>query len=126
MAVCYGPNKLGTIKIWQEIEGKKHYFNIEMRRGNCLAVMIYIRKATPEELEKDPSCKKYANLYSFFGNEQHIKNIMKDNDGKCLWDEVKSIRLNMFFEESKKLLKYFLKSGYEVTCYYKEEKIKGW
>lgn len=49
-----------------------------------------------------------------------MKSIMKDY-GNVLADEVVSIKLNMFYRENYTLLKYFVKSGYKVECYYKEE-----
>ena len=42
--------------------------------------------------------------------------------GDVLADEVVSIELNMFYKENYTLLKYFVKSGYKVKCYYKEKK----
>lgn len=121
MPLCYFKNRLGTIRIVQQHgnEPKRHY-TIQIRNGNCLAVMIHSRKATPEELEKDPSGKYYHTLYGFFADEQHMKNIMKSNNGDCLYDKVTSIELNMYFKECKTLLKYFTMSGHKVTCYNKE------
>ena len=103
MAIRYNGTTIGKIVIKQG----ENRFNLQIRQGNCLAVVIYVRKATDT-------------LYTFFGDEQHLKNMMK-NYGNVLSDEVVSIELNMFYKENYTLLKYFVKSGYKVKCYYKEE-----
>lgn len=91
--------KLGEFTITQSNKD----FKIEIRRGNCLAVMIY---------DKGDSFM----LFNFFADEQHIKNILK-NDFKLFNEKVKNCRLNMKFKESKILLKYFLGELSEVICY---------
>ena len=122
MALQYNGNKIGVVRISQKHSDKTYKYNIQIRQGNCLCVMVYIRKATPEELKEDPEGKYFHSLYSFYGDEQHIKNIMKNHKGKCLFDDVVKIKLNMFYKEAWTLLKYFTKSGYKCECYYKEEK----
>ena len=124
MALRYNGNTIGVIRIFQEYDGKTHRYDIQIRQGNCLCVMVYVRKSTPEELKQNPKGKWYHSLYSFYGDVQHIKNIMKDNDGKCLFDDVVKIKLNMFYKEAWTLLKYFTKSGYKCECFYKEEQPK--
>ena len=104
MALTYNAVTIGKIVIKQG----ENKFNLQIRQGNCLAVIIYVQKATDT-------------LYTFFDDEQHLKNMMK-NYGNVLSDEVVSIELNMFYKENYTLLKYFVKSGYKVKCYYKEEK----
>lgn len=115
----YGATKYGVVTVKQR--GQK--FNIDIRSANCLAAFIYVRKATPEELAENPDGKYYHQLYSFFADEQHCKNLMKEY-GNVLGDDVVSVKLNMAYKESWKLLKYFVKSGYKVTCYEKPEKKK--
>lgn len=117
--IRYDATKYGTVTVKQD--GQK--FNIDIRSGNCLAVFVYIRKATEEELAEDPNGKYYHTLYSFFGDERHCKNMMKAY-GNVLGTDVVSIKLNMYYKESWILLKYFVKSGYKVTCYEKPEKEK--
>lgn len=112
----YDSTKYGTVTVKQN--GKK--FNIDIRRANCLAAFIYVRKATKEELAENPEGKYFHQLYSFFADEQHCKNLIKDY-GNVLGDDVVGVKLNMVYKESWKLLKYFTKSGYKVTCYEKEE-----
>lgn len=117
MALNYTGTTIGKIVIKQG----ENKFNLQIRKGNCLAVIIHERKCTEEELKEHPQGKYVHTLYSFFGDEQHLKNMMKSYD-KVLFDEVVSIELNMFYKENYTLLKYFVKSGYKVKCYYKEEK----
>ena len=125
MPLTYNSTTIGKLTIEQEFGGERHRFNLQIRQGNCLAVIIYVRKATPEELEKNPDGKWYHQLHMFYANEQHLKNIMKDY-GKALdeMDKVIKCELNMYYKENYTLLKYFVKSGYKVTCYYKEPKKK--
>ena len=108
----YTSTKYGTVTVEQG--GRR--FDIDIREANCLAAFIYVREATPEELERNPEGKFYHQLYSFFVDEQHCKNIMKDY-GTVLGDDVVGVELDMSHKESWKLLKYFVKSGYKVTCY---------
>lgn len=117
MAINYNGTTIGKIVIKQG----ENKFNLQIRQGNCLAVIINVRKVTEEELMKYPKAKYVDTLYSFFSDERHMKSIMKDY-GNLLEDEVISIELNMFYKENYTLLKYFVKSGYKVKCYYKEEK----
>lgn len=121
MALTYNGTTIGKIVVEQEHER----YNLEIRQGNCLAVIIYVRKATPEELEKNPRGKWYHQLVTFFVNETHIKNIMSDGD-PILDPMSKVIKcdLNMYYKENYTLLKYFVKSGYKVMCHYKEPKKK--
>lgn len=117
----YYEGQIGKMTIEQENADGKHRYDIQIRQGNALCVMIHVRKATPEELEKSPKGKYIHTLYNFYADEQHIKNIMRDNNGDCMYDKVVKIELNMYFKEAKTLLKYFTRSGHKVTCYYKED-----
>lgn len=93
---------LGKVTIKQDI----NEFEIEIRRGNCLAVFIY------------DNGENYI-LYNFYADKAHLNNIKK-NYGK-IWsdsDKVISCRLNLRYKESKTLLDYFVKDGIKVECYY--------
>ena len=104
MALTYNKNVMGKLVIAQ---GTNEY-EVEIRQGNCLAAFIY-----PYQDES----VWYHQLYSFFADEQHIKNILKHQE-RLFLDVVKSIRLNLAYKECSKLLKHLTKNGYEVTCYY--------
>lgn len=122
----YNGITVGKIRITQEYHGEKHNYEIEIRQGNCLAVLIHVRKRAEEERQKEnPECPYQHTLWSFYGDEQHLKNILK-NEGDILFGEkVTSISLNMYYKECKTLLKYFTLSGHKVTAYYKEPKKKN-
>ena len=66
-----------------------------------------------------------AQLISFFADEQHIKNCEKDFASHDPIDffngEIVSVKLNLFYKESRTLLKHIVKH-HEVKCYYKEDK----
>ena len=117
MALNYTGKVYGTITIKQ----RDQRFTLEIREANALCAIIHVRKATKEEKKKyGPDANYIHNLYTFFCDEAHAKNIAKSNGGKLFWDEVTSIKLNLFHKDSWKLLKLFTKYGYTVTCYQKE------
>lgn len=119
----YNATTIGTIKVKQELNNLSHTMTLQIRQGNCLAVVIWERKATAEENAENPKAKYFHELYTFYADEQHLKNILK-NEGQVLFDKVLSIKLNMYFKECSTLLKYFVRSGYKVTCYYEPIKEK--
>lgn len=101
--ITYTEELLGKIQIKQ----KENVFEIEIRKGNCLAVFIHVGKNQEGET--------IHTLYNFYADEQHLKNIIK-NDKKIIFDEVLEIELNLAYKECYTLLKYFVNSGYEVKC----------
>lgn len=125
MALRYNGITIGKLTVKQKVGGNEYKYNLQIRQGNCLAVILYVRKSTKEELQRNPEGKWYHQLIAFFVDEQHMKNIMKD-EGVILFpvNEVVSCELNLYYKECWKLLKYFTKSGYNVKCYYKEPKKK--
>lgn len=124
MPLRYNGTTIGNIVIEQEIGGDKYRYKLQIRQGNCLAVVLYVRRSTPEELKENPKGKWYHQLFTFFCDEKHCKNIMKDYGDIMCGEKVVSVKLNMYYKECWTLLKYFTKSGHKVTCYYKEEKKK--
>jgi hypothetical protein len=124
MALRYNGITIGKMVIEQERGDETLRFPIQIRQGNCLAVFLFVRKSTPEELEKHPGGKWYHQLYSFLCDEQHCKNIMKNHGDIMCGEKVVSCELNLYYKECWTLLKYFTKSGYKVKCYYKEPKKK--
>lgn len=123
MPLRYNGTTIGTMKIKQNRGDETLAFNLQIRQGNCLAVVIYVRKSTEEELQKNPEGKWYHQLITFYQDGQHMANIIKDY-GSLFDDEVVNIKLNMYYKECWTLLKYFTISGYKVTCYYKVPKKK--
>lgn len=105
MAVCYYSEVIGTVVVTFEGED----YTLEIRKGNCLGVVIH-------PYEEDG--RKYATLITFFADETHLKNLIKD-DVNMFSHPVKQIRLNTFYKEAMKIAKHLCKK-FEVTLYYKE------
>lgn len=123
MAIHYNGNIMGTITIAQQSkdENKPRKFKIQIRQGNCLAVFLYVyKKENPEAPKK---CWVHE-LITFFADEQHIKNCEKNfashDPIDLFYGKIVSVKLNLFYKESRTLLKYIVKH-HEVKCYYKEE-----
>jgi hypothetical protein len=128
MPLIYNEELLGTVTICQQRknEVKPRKYKIQIRRGNCLAVFVYVYK---EDNPKDPEKPWVHQLMNFFDSEQHIKNIIKSR-GKADFaymlsaDRIEKIELNLYYKESNVLLKYMVQDGLKVRCYYKEPKKK--
>lgn len=110
MAVTYNKNVMGKIVVAQG----GHKFTLEVRQGNCLAVIINVSK-------QDDGTYLHT-LMQFFSNEEHLKRICKAVDkgeGKApIFYDVKSIKLNMRYKECETMLKHLVKY-YKINCYYK-------
>ena len=120
----YYSTKLGTLTIVQKshIDDKPRKFKIEIREGNCLAVFLYIYK---EEKPDDPKKPWVHQLVAWFNDEQHVKRVMRNYTKDAfagLFSAVKieKVKLNLYYKESKTLLKYMVRDGLKVECYYKE------
>lgn len=110
MAIQYNGNTMGVITIDQQ--GNK--FELQIRQGNCLAVIIHSNK--------EPDGTFTHTLMQFFDCEETLKRMCKavdKDEGKApIFYDVKSIRLNMRYKECATLLKHLVKY-YKITCYYK-------
>ena len=116
---------MGKVRIVQEHDGKPVPYTLEIRQGNCLAVLLHVHKLTPEEKKTaEPGANYRHTLYTFFGDEQHCKNIVKHHGDIMIGEKTTKVELNLYYKECKTLLKYFTLSGHKVTCYYKEPKGK--
>ena len=109
MAIQYNENTMGVITIDQ----KGDEFELQLRQGNCLAVIIHSNE--------EPDGTFTHTLMQFFDCEETLKRICKAVDkgeGKTpIFYDVKSIRLNMRYKECSKILKHLVKY-YEINCYY--------
>ena len=83
--------------------------------GNCLCVFTQFFK--DEKTGKD-----MEQMLNFFLDENHLKRVMKNHGSIEPVSNITCIRLNTFYKEAFVLAKYFTKSGYKVTMYYKEQK----
>lgn len=110
MAIQYNGNVMGKIVIAQN----EQKFTLEIRQGNCLAVIIGVGKNEEGET--------VHTLMQFFADEKHLEKTCQDVDkeeGKApIFYDVKSMRLNMRYKECATLLKHLVKY-YKITCYYK-------
>lgn len=134
MALRYYEEQLGKVIIKQRKrengefvlneKGKQVWnkYEVQIRRGNCLAVFIHAYKDGDKWMHQ---------LYTFFADSQHMRNMMHDphmalhgTKNHLIPDEVVRIELNMAYEECETLLKYLTRDGYVVKCYYKKPKTK--
>lgn len=125
MAIRYNGNIMGVVTIAQQgkDEDKPRKYKIQIRQGNYLAVFLYVYK---QENPEDPKRPWVHQLMNFLGDEQHLKNIVKEKKtGVFAWmlsaDWIDKVELNLFYKESNILLKHIVKH-HEVKCYYKEGK----
>lgn len=65
--------------------------------------------------------KTMEQLLSFYNDESHMKNIIKEYGRLTPVNNISSIRLNTYFKETWTLAKY-LSKWYNITLYYKEPK----
>ena len=124
MAIRYNGNIMGTVTIAQQRkdEDKPRKFKIQIRQGNCLAVFLYVYK---QETPEDPKHPWVHQLMNFLADEQHLKNIIKGEKEAVFSymlsaDWIEKVELNLFYKESNTLLKYMVRDGLKVKCYYKE------
>ena len=115
MALRYSAKTLGTFSL---VQGENK-FKIQIRQGNALAIMIH--ESTYQEENTGKKMRQHT-LIMFFMDGVHLRNCAKKGLKHLFKGEVKNIRLNMYYQECSTLLKYFVKEGWNVTCYYKEEK----
>ena len=121
MAICYNGKMLGTFTLVQQRkdEEKSRKYKIQIRQSNCLACFLHIYKF--ENKENPKLCWKH-NLVMFFSDERHLKNCLKEHTFEDLFcGKLKGIKLNLYYKECNTLLKYMVRDGLEVKCYYKEK-----
>lgn len=126
MAIRYNGNIMGTVTIAQQRqdEDKPRKYKIQIRQGNCLAVFLHVYK---EENPEDPKNCWVHQLMNFLADEQHLKNCVKNLKENVFAymlsaDWIDKVELNLFYKESNTLLKYMVRDGLKVKCYYKEDK----
>lgn len=105
----------GEIKV--KSANGNNQIKVKIHPINGLAAFIYHYK--------DENGTKFAQLWMFLGDMQHVKNIMKNSeDHTLLGTSVVSCKLNVYYKEARQLVEPMCKSGYKVECYYKEIKKK--
>ena len=124
--ISYNENIMGTITIAQQRkdEDEPRKFEIQIRQGNCLAVFLYVYKF--ENLEDPKKCWMHQ-LMNFLADEQHLKSLTKNREHKDIFawmlnaNWIDKVELNLFYKESNTLLKYMVRDGLKVECYYKKD-----
>lgn len=126
MALHYNGNIMGTVTIAQQRkdEDKPRKYKIQIRQSNCLAVFLYVYK---KENPEDPKHPWVHQLVNFLADERHLNNIIKYDKNNVFAsilsaDWIDKVELNLFYKESNTLLKYMVRDGLKVKCYYKEDK----
>ena len=104
----------GEIKVRQKTDNRLVTVKIHWANALCAFIHHY----------KNEKGEKMVQLISFFADEQHIKNCEKSYGDPLdiFMGEIVSVKLNLFYKESRTLLKHIVKH-HEVKCYYKEEKL---
>ena len=139
MAIHYSGTTIGTFTLCQKKEetvggkvvdikdskGRPVYnkFKIEIRKSNCLMCAIHVSKI--ENPENPKLCWRH-DLVMFFNDEQHLKNCVKSVGKNNFFENIftgklTDIKLNLFHKECNTLLKYMVRDGLKVKCYYKEK-----
>ena len=126
MAINYSGITIATMTLKQthKNDGKTYRYRLEMRRANCLCCIISVTKNEKKEGEKQTWTHQ---LMFFAGDETHMKRICNaEKEGGlkgCFWGELENIKFNLYYEECRKLIKYFTQAGYKVTAFWKEPKV---
>ena len=125
MAITYSGTTIATMTLKQthKNDGTVHRYKLQMRQSNCLCCIIHVY---PNE-KKEGEQQTYTHQLQFFAvDEAHLKricNAKKEGGLKgCFWGELENIKFNLYYEECRKLIKYFTQAGYKVTAYWKEPK----
>ena len=121
----YTSTTLGTITVVQQRpdEEKPRKFKIQIRRGNCLAVFLHVYK---EKEPQDPKRPWVHQLAGYLADEKALKYNVKELKTNVfayffMAKKIEKARLNLYYAESKTLLKYMVRDGLKVECYYKKD-----
>lgn len=122
MAIHYSGKTIGTFTLVQkrQDEEKPRKYNIQIRKSNCLMCAIHVYKFDNPDNPK--LCWRHE-LVCVFMDEPHLKRCLKDEHfSSYFYGEVTNIKLNIYHKEMMTLLKYLVRDGLKVKCYYKEDK----
>lgn len=120
MAIHYNGNTIGTFTLVQKTdkEEKPRKYKIQIRQSNCLMCAIHVYKFDNPDNPK--LCWKHE-LVCFFADESHLKRCLKSENFSSYFNGIiTNVKLNLFYKECNTLLKYMVKDGLKVTCYYKQ------
>ena len=93
----------------------KSTFKVKIHYANCLCAFI--------RHYKNVNGVRMASLWMFISDVATANRIIKDSaDHTLLGTDVVSVKLNVYYKEARELIVPMCKSGYKVSCYYKEPK----
>lgn len=105
-------NKMGEVTYrGKRKDGTPCTYKENIYQGNCLCVTLYEYKDGDKEMYQ---------LAWFLGDEQHLKNLLKNDPN--FFADVKSAKLNLYYKQAETLQRYLVRLGIRVTAYYKEPK----
>lgn len=99
--------KMGEVILKQN----DNLFAIDICQANATCAFIHAHKDLHGETEHT--------LQGFFADKQHINNLIK-NKCELFYGKILSVKLNMWYKESKDILTYFVRMGHKVECYYQQ------
>ena len=122
MAIHYSGKTIGTFTLVQQRqdEEKPRKYNIQIRKSNCLMCVIHVYRIDNPDNPK--LCRRHE-LTCFFVDESHLKRCVKHERFSSYFNgTLTNIKLNLYYKEMNTLLKYMVRDGLKVKCYYKEDK----
>lgn len=96
-------DKMGKITIRQKQKDKENEYEISIYAGNCMAIFLYEYK--------DEDGQDMYDLWSFWADKQHVKNIMKNEKKLFSGCEVVSVELDLSFKQARPVLDMFVQYG---------------
>ena len=119
MAIVFR-NQIGTATLVQKrkFEGeeeKTYRYRVYIFDGNCEAVFntSYTDQRTGKEM---------WHLFTFWADRGHISRMHKAHGNIFLGEDIRNIKLNLYYPTAKSVLNILTKYGYKVTCYNKQPK----
>ena len=94
---------------------KNDTYVVKIHHANCLCAFIHHYK--------NDFGVHMASLWMFITDVATANRIIKNStDHTLLGTDVVSVKLNVYYKEARELIIPMCKSGYKVSCYYKEPK----
>ena len=86
-------------------------FKIHICAANAVCAFIYEYK--------DEKGETMCRLMNFLDSKQHITNLLKKKQ-ELFEGKVTKVKLNLRYDNSKEILRYFTRMGVKVECFYSE------
>lgn len=112
-------DKIGEADIIQRIHGEETPFTLNLYNGNALLISEY-------EYDDTETGERMCQLQWFFGDEEHMKNMLGLNPrkgfGENVLTEITELRLSKKCKDLEKIVKAFTKAFDNITIkIYKED-----